>query len=108
MATLEVEVFYRERMMVPPNTALHVTLADVSKMDVPATLISEVKRENPGSPPYRVELTYDPAKIDERMRYAVRATLRADGKLLFSSTEIVDAFAGGNDGPVEVMMQRMP
>jgi uncharacterized lipoprotein YbaY len=42
------------------------------------------------------------------MRYAVRATLRADGKLLFSSTEIVDAFAGGNDGPVEVMMQRMP
>ena len=108
MATLEVEAYYRERMMVPPNSVLHVTLADVSKMDVAATLISEVTRENPGAPPYRVELAYDPGKIDERFRYAVHATLRADGKLLFTTTEYVDAFPRDNDGKVEVMMQRVP
>ncbi len=107
MANLEVEAFYRERMMVPPNTILRVTLEDVSKMDVAAALISEVERENPGAPPYRVELAYDQGKIDARLRYAVRASLRADGKLLFTTTEFVDAFAGDNNGKVAVMMQRV-
>ncbi len=108
MAIIKVEAFYRERMLVPPETVLHVTLSDVSKMDVAATLISEVKRENPGAPPYRVELTYAPGKIDERMRYAVRASLRANGKLLFTTTEFVDAFARDDNATVEVLMHRVP
>jgi putative lipoprotein len=108
MATLAVEAFYRERIMVPPNTVLRVTLEDVSKMDVAATVISEVERENPGAPPYKVELAYDRGKIDGRFRYAVRASLRADGKLLFTTTDFVDAFAEDHNGKVEVMMQRVP
>lgn len=107
MATVKVEAFYRERMMVPPDAVLRVTLSDVSKMDVAATLVSEVVRDNPGAPPYRVELEYDPAEIDERFRYALRATLSAQGKLLFTSTEFVDAFAGSKDDIVQVMMQRV-
>lgn len=107
MATVKVEAFYRERMMVPPDSVLRVTLSDVSKMDVAATLISEVVRENPGAPPYQVELEYDPAEIDERFNYAVRATLHAHGKLLFTTTEFIDAFAGADDAVVQVTMHRV-
>jgi putative lipoprotein len=107
MATVKVEAFYRERMMVPPGSVLRVTLSDVSKMDVAATLISEVVRENPGAPPYRVELEYNPAEIDQRFHYAVRATLSAEGKLLFTTTEFIDAFAGADDATVPVTMQRV-
>ncbi len=107
MATIHVEAFYRERMMVPPNAQLRVTLSDVSKMDVAADLLTEVAIDNPGAPPYTVSLDYDPAVIDQRMRYAVRATIRVDDKLLFTSTEHIDAFAVDDNGVVKVMMQRV-
>lgn len=107
MATIKVEAFYRERMMVPPNAQLRVTLSDVSKMDVAAELITEVVVDNPGAPPYNIELTYDPEAIDSRMRYAVRASIKADDKLMFTSTEHIDAFAADDSGAVKVIMQRV-
>ena len=107
MASIHVESFYRERMMVPPNAQLRVTLSDVSKMDVAADLLTEVAIDNPGAPPYTVSLDYDPSVIDQRMRYAVRATIRVDDKLLFTSTEQFDAFAVDDNGVVNVMMQRV-
>ncbi len=107
MATIQVEAFYRERMMVPPNAKLRVTLSDVSKMDVAAELITEVVVDNPGAPPYSIGLNYDPEVIDPRMRYAVRATIRADDKLMFTSTEHIDAFAPDDSGVVKVTMQRV-
>lgn len=107
MATIQVEAFYRERMMVPPNAQLRVTLSDVSKMDVAAELMTEVVVDNPGAPPYSIELNYDPGAIDQRMRYAVRATISADDKLMFTSTEHIDAFAPDDSGVVMVRMQRV-
>jgi putative lipoprotein len=107
MATIQVEAFYRERMMVPPNAQLRVTLSDVSKMDVAAQLITEVVVDNPGAPPYNIGLNYDPEVIDQRMRYAVRGTISADDKLMFTSTEHIDAFAPDDSGVVKVTMQRV-
>lgn len=40
--TIEGSVFYRERVMLPPNAEIQITLEDVSKMDVAADVISTI------------------------------------------------------------------
>ena len=85
--TLTVTVFYRERIAMPPNAALIVTLADVSRADAPAETVASRRIEEPGNVPIDIELTYDPSIIDERSTYAVRATIAVDGKMWWSSTE---------------------
>lgn len=106
MATLSVEVTYRERMALPPGATLRVTMEDVSRMDTAATVITEITRQDPGAPPYSVQLSYDPLQIDARHRYAVRATIRAGDQLMFTTTDHVDALPPGVSGPVRLTLRR--
>ena len=55
MTTLPVQVSYLDRSLIVPNSQLTVTLVDVSKMDVAATVISEQVIDLVGAPPYKVE-----------------------------------------------------
>ena len=41
--------------------------------------------------------------IDDRHRYTLRATIRLEGELLFSSTEHIPPF---QDGKVEILVRR--
>lgn len=99
------EVVYRERMMLPPGSELEIQLQDVSRADAPASVLATVMMTPEGGPPYAFSIDYDPARIDERMRYALRATIRREDRLLFTNTDYIDAF-GGN--PVEVLVRRVP
>jgi uncharacterized lipoprotein YbaY len=75
-------VTYRARIALPPNAIVQVQLADVSRMDVAATVIASQTIETKGKQvPIPYELKYDPAKIDPRMTYAVSARITIDGKL---------------------------
>ena len=105
MARLEGSVLYRERMMLRPGTQVQVQLEDVSKADAPATVIARVTLTPEGAPPYPFALEYDQGQIDRRGRYGLRATISSGDRLLFTSTEYIDAFAGP---PVEIMVQRVP
>lgn len=86
------EAFYRERKLLPPGAKLHVALEDVSKMDVPSTVIATSTQSLTGAPPYKFSLEYSAADIDTRMQYSLRATITLDGNLLFTSTERIDPF----------------
>ncbi|MGE5211255.1 MAG: META domain-containing protein, partial [Acidobacteriota bacterium] len=50
-ATLSVTVFYRERIAMPPNATLTVTLTDVSRADAPAETVATRRIEQPGNVP---------------------------------------------------------
>ena len=105
VATVEGEVFYRERIMIPPDSEVEVQLEDISRADALATVLESVSFKAQGGPPYAFTIEYDPARIDERIRYALRARITApDGELLFTNTEYIDPF-GGN--PVRIMVQGM-
>jgi uncharacterized lipoprotein YbaY len=106
-ATLKVTVFYRERIAMPPNAALTVTLADVSRADAPAETVASRRIEEPGNVPIDVELTYDPSIIDERLTYAVRATIEVDGKMWWTSTQAHHVLAHGAPDHIEVMVSRV-
>lgn len=82
---LAATVVYRERMMLPPDAMVKVQLADVSRADAPAVVVSEASMAAKSAPPYVFELTYDPAKIDPRSTYAVSARIEQGGKLMFTS-----------------------
>jgi putative lipoprotein len=104
---LEVSVLYRERIALPPGAELTVTLSDVSKMDVPETVISSVRRKLSTSPPYRVQLTYDAGLIRERHRYNVRAKITLEDRLLFISTYAIDPFRAPGKQPIEIIVERV-
>ena len=104
MAAIEGEVFYRERMMLPPEADIEVQLQDISRADAMATILSSVIIKADGGPPYPFTISYDTARIDPRMRYALRATIAVGDRLLFTTMEYIDPFSGN---PLEVLVQRV-
>jgi putative lipoprotein len=105
VARIEGSVIYRERIMLPPGVEVEVQLQDISRADAGATVLSSVLLTPQGGPPYDFVIEYDPSTIDPRMRYALRATISSDERLLFTSTDYIDPFKGN---PVEIMVQRVP
>lgn len=92
MASISGSVTYLERIMLPPTAVLEVTMSDVARMDAPAEVIATTTFPAHGGPPFTFVLDYDPAQLTARGRYAVRATIRAEGRLLFTSTQHIPAF----------------
>ena len=92
MKILKGETFYRERIALPPGALLTVVLEDVSRMDVPSSVLAEYSVSLDTSPPYAFELEYDPAVIEDRMRYNVRARITEGERLRFTSTSSTDPF----------------
>ncbi|WP_405225911.1 YbaY family lipoprotein [Lentisalinibacter sediminis] len=93
MSTLRGEVFYLERIALPPGAKVTVELQDVSRADAPAMVLASTRFAAEGVPPYPFELTYDPADIDGRMNYALRATITRGDELLFATNSRHPAFA---------------
>ncbi|KZX56148.1 hypothetical protein A3709_07115 [Halioglobus sp. HI00S01] len=103
VATIEGEVFYRERIMLPPGSEVEVQLEDISRADAMATVMASVLLKPQGGPPYPFSIEYKPSEIDERMRYALRVRITdPNGQLRFTNTEYIDPFSGN---PVKVMVQ---
>lgn len=104
MRVITGEVWYRERMALPPGAEVIVQLEDQSRADAPATVLTDYTHVVDGPGPYSFRLVYDPSAIDERMRYGLRARIEHDGELLFTSTEHIDPFT---DEPVRIMVSRV-
>ncbi len=80
-------VTYQQRSALPTSAVIEVVLQDVSRQDVPAVTLSTQRIEANGKQvPFPYELKYDPARIDERNTYSVRATIKDGDQLLFTST----------------------
>ncbi len=105
MARIEGNVFYRERMLLPPGAEVEVQLQDVSRADAMAEVLASVMLTPQGGPPYPFVIEYDPLVVDQRMRCALRATISVNGRLMFTSDTSIDPFAGN---PVEVLVRRVP
>lgn len=104
-ATIMGTVLYRERMMLPPGVELKVQLEDISRADALAEVLAVVTQTPEGGPPFAFAIDYDAGRIDERRRYALRATITLDGNLMFTTTEYTDPFQAG---PIEMMVERVP
>lgn len=90
-------VTYLPRIALPPNALIEVSLADVSRADAPARILSTQTIEAGGRQvPFAFELPYDPAQIDSRYSYAVQARITVDGQLRFINTTRTSVITNGS------------
>jgi putative lipoprotein len=91
---------WRERMALPAGAALEATVEDVSPADAPADVVGRVRLEDPGNPPVRFQIPYDPALVDPARRYTVRARIVSGDRSLLATDKAYPVL--GADGPHEV------
>ncbi|MFZ6045049.1 YbaY family lipoprotein [Pseudomonas sp. CR3202] len=94
---LEGEVFYLQRIALPPSATLSVSLQDVSLADAPAVELARQQGPVKGQIPLTFRLDYDPAKVRPNHSYSVSARIELDGKLMFISTERHSVKLDGSD-----------
>jgi len=91
-------VTYRQRIALPSDAVLTVSVEDVSRADAPAEVVGQQKIETRGRQvPFSFAVPYDPDKIEENHTYSLRATIKdAGGNLLFTSDTSVPVITRGN------------
>ena len=98
-------VAYRERIALPADAVIQVQLSDVSRQDAPAQVIAETTFTAAGRQvPFPFELRYHPDRIEPNHTYAVRATIRGEGRLLFTTDAAHHVITRGNPGEVSLML----
>lgn len=101
---------YLERMALPPDAVLDVSLEDISLADAPAVVIGTAHIAPAGNPPIRFGIGYDPEKIVTGHRYAVRATIKRGDKLLFTTDTLhpvaSDALSQGEPARIDVLLRK--
>ncbi len=99
-------VSYRERIALPSTAILNVQLTDVSRADAPARVIAEQAIEARGPQvPIPFELSYDPARIEQRSTYAVSARITVGSDIWFVSKDRYAVLTQGSPSNVNLMLQ---
>ena len=101
-------VSYRERIALTNQAELVVTLEDVSRQDVAATILASQHTADPGQVPIRFELEYDRDAIDPRMSYVVRARITDRGRLLFTTDTVVPVLTRGGGREAHLLLVQTP
>lgn len=99
-------VVYLERMALPANAKVEVTLDDVSLADAPSRVIARTAFVAKGGSPIPFALKFNPDKLDKRNRYALQARITADSQLLFV-TATLHPFFPGKKNDTQIMVQRV-
>lgn len=106
-ATISGSATYHERIVLPRGSVFEATLEEATRNDIPGELIGHVRRKRPGHVPIAFQIPYDTKRIDSRMSYLVRATVRdRRGRMLFTGTKKYPAEALRHLRRVEVPMRR--
>lgn len=103
-ASVTGEVFYLQRMALPPQAVLSVTLQDVSLADAPSIELARQQGPVNGQVPLPFRLDYNPQQIDPRHRYSVSARIELDGRLLLISTQHYGVKLDGSDQPLRIKL----
>lgn len=98
------EVFYRERVALPPSAVLEVSLVDVTRPDGLGDLVASVQIRPSRQVPIPFEIRYGDGDVEPRRTYAVRANILADGRLLFVSARSQRVLTLGHPNSVRILM----
>ncbi|MFE0013280.1 YbaY family lipoprotein [Mesorhizobium sp. NPDC059054] len=104
--TLTGTVTYRERMMLPPNSTVEVSLVDVSLADAPSKTIARQVIRRARTSPTRFKLAFDSSQIRKGRTYALQARITQGKQLLFINTTRHTVFDGGPNN-TEIRVERV-
>jgi putative lipoprotein len=100
-------VTYRERMALPPDAEVRVTLVDASRQDSAAVVADTVIRPRGPQVPVPFVLRFDRRRIDERRDYALRATITSGGRLAFTTPTVVKVVTRDHPNMVDLVLTRV-
>jgi uncharacterized lipoprotein YbaY len=101
-------VTYLQRMALPPDAVIEVKLQDVSLADAPAKTIADQKITlGNRQVPVPFELKFDPAKIDPKHSYSVRATILMEGQPRFVTDKAYPVITQGNPSHLELILKQV-
>jgi copper homeostasis protein (lipoprotein) len=96
---------WAQRTALPPNAVFEARVEDVSRADAPSVVLGRTRIENPGSPPIAFSIDVDPARVDARGRYSVRATVSVDGRLTMTTDRVAPVLTQGHGREVSLMLR---
>jgi copper homeostasis protein (lipoprotein) len=96
---------YAQRVALPPNAVFEARVEDISRADAPSAVLGSMRIENPGNPPIAFSIDVDPARVDARARYSVRATISVDGRLTMTTDRITPVLTQGHGREVTLMLR---
>ncbi len=95
---------YRERIALSPQAQVEVRLLDVSIAEMPATTLGIERIDDPGLPPIDYRLEFNPANIDSRNSYVVRAEIREGDRLIFTTDTAHPALTFGAGNTADLLL----
>ena len=106
--TISGSATYRERIALPADAVLEISVEDVSRADAPAQVVARATVRPSGQVPIAFTVEFDPRQIDPTHRYAVRAQLLASGRLEFTTTRAYPVLThGANTALPMLLLQRV-
>ncbi len=89
-------VWIRQRIALPPDAVLTVTLSDASRPDVPSTVISQrVVRTEGKQAPFSFVLPFNPAEIQPNARILLSAAITVDGRVTMMTEQVKSVINNG-------------
>ncbi|MEX9251895.1 YbaY family lipoprotein [Pseudenterobacter timonensis] len=77
-------VWIRQKVALPPDAVLTVTLSDASMADAPSKVLAQKAVRTEGKqPPYSFVLPFKPSDVQPNARILLSAAITVDGKLVF-------------------------
>jgi len=101
-------VYIRQRIALPPDAVLTVTLSDASLADAPSKVLAQrAVRTDGKQSPFQFVLSFNPADIQPNARILLSAAVTIDGKLAFI-TDTVKPVINGGGTKAELIMVPVP
>ncbi|MBF8791437.1 YbaY family lipoprotein [Pseudomonas monteilii] len=86
LKTINVEIVSSGDNTLPPSALVKLSLLDVSKADVPAISLAELRLRCGGLMPVHLQLTFDNSQVDPRRRYALAVRIEQADQLHYITT----------------------
>ncbi len=103
--TIHGSASFSEQVELPAGAVFDAVLEDVSIADVAASQVGHSQLDPAGQPPFRFAIDYDRKIIDPTHRYAVRARVTDNGRVIFTSDVLYPALTGGASDVVNITLR---
>jgi len=98
---------YRERITLPRNAVFEAVLVDLARPNTQDEIIARVRNEQPGNIPIPFVIAFDPSRIIQNRRYAVRASIYVNNAVWFMSDQSMQVLTGGRGSDVNLTLRQI-
>mgnify|MGYP001127695477 CR=1 FL=1 len=101
------DIFYRERIVLPPDATVRVRVVRLGQSGAPRPVLGELAFPAPRRAPIPFTLACDPSSLEPGAAYGLEVSISRRGKVEFATAEPVPVLAGGRPSPgLKILVRR--